>query len=172
MRRWTVVVLTALLGSVLALPAAAQWKWRDRSGHTQYSDLPPPVGTADQDILIRPSPSPNARGAVPAATAPASTASGAPLLVPKSGDPELEAKRKKAEQKTEQEAADKKKTDDAKVAAARAENCGRAQAQLRSLDSGMRLATTDAKGERVIMDDTARAAEAKRTQAVIASDCK
>ena len=170
MRRWTVVVLTAVLGSALALPAAAQWKWRDRSGHTQYSDLPPPPGTAEQDILMRPTAGTIARSTSPAA--PASAASGAPLLLPKAGDPELEAKRKKAEQKTEQDAADKKKADDAKVASSKAENCGRAQAQMRSLDSGMRMATTDAKGERIVMDDTARAAEAKRTQAVITSDCK
>ena len=170
MRRWTVVVLAALLGSALALPAAAQWKWRDRSGHTQYSDLPPPPGTAEQDILMRPTAATITRSTVPAA--PASAASGAPLLVPKSGDPELEAKRKKAEQKSEQEAADKKKAEDAKIAATKAENCSRARAQMRSIDSGMRMATTDVKGERIVMDDSARAAEAKRTQAVIASDCK
>ena len=38
----------------LPLPAEAQWKWNDKGGHIQYSDLPPPAGTPDQDILSRP----------------------------------------------------------------------------------------------------------------------
>ena len=45
----------------VVLPAEAQWKWRDKGGHVQYSDLPPPAGTPDQDILARPSPRCTAR---------------------------------------------------------------------------------------------------------------
>ena len=43
---------------------------------------------------------------------------------------------------------------------------------MRTLDSGVRIARTNEKGEREFMDDAARAAEAKRTQDIIASDCK
>src|SRR5882757_8523412 len=113
MHRWTVVVLTALLGSLLALPAAAQWKWRDPSGHIQYSDTPPPPGVAEKDILQRPGGSSNTvlRANTPVAGAlPASAAPGA--SVPKVVDSELETKRKKIEQ----DAADKRKVDDAKTA--------------------------------------------------------
>ena len=39
----------------LALPAEAQWKWKDKNGHIQYSDLPPPTGTPEKDILMQPS---------------------------------------------------------------------------------------------------------------------
>ena len=52
---WFVALLALLAASLIALPAAAQWKWRDKGGHVQYSDLPPPAGTPDQDILSRPS---------------------------------------------------------------------------------------------------------------------
>jgi hypothetical protein len=37
MPRTTLFLLAALLGSLLALPAHAQWKWRDKSGLIQYS---------------------------------------------------------------------------------------------------------------------------------------
>jgi len=167
MRRWTVVVFAALLGSALALPAQAQWKWRDRSGQTQYSDLPPPNGTPEQDILQRPSTTAAQRRAA-AASAPASSASDAARLAPKAVEPELEAKRKKAEQ----EAADKKKAEAARAAAADADNCLRAKAQLRSIESGARMARTNEKGEQEVIDDAARAAEARHTRDVIAASCK
>lgn len=166
MARWNVVVLAALLGLTFAMPASAQWKWRDKNGQTQYSDLAPPAGTPDRDILQRPGTS--TLRAAPSPAVPASAASGTPALTPKSADPELEARRNKAEQ----EAADKKKAEDAKIAAARAENCSRAQAQMRTIDSGMRMARINAKGERVFLDEAARAAETQRTREVIASECK
>jgi len=169
MARWNIVLSAALLGLTLALPAAAQWKWRDAHGQTQYSDLPPPPGIADKDILQRPGGAAAARrAAAAAAAAPASAASTAPLAAARASDPELEAKRKQAEQ----EAAAKKKAEDDKVAAARAENCTRAKAQMRTLDSGIRIARVNEKGEREIIDDTVRAAETKRSQQVIASECK
>ena len=167
MHRWTLVVLTAVLGATLALPAAAQWKWRDASGHTQYSDTPPPPSVAEKDILQRPQASmTSSRRAVPAA--PASAASDAPALAPKAADTELDTKRKQAEQ----EVADKKKAEDAKAAATRAENCVRAKAQMRTLDAGGRMTRTNEKGEREFLDDKARAQEAARNRDAIASECK
>ena len=167
MARWNIALAAALLGLTLALPAAAQWKWRDQRGQTQYSDLPPPPGIPDSAILQRPNAGNAARRAVLPA-APASAASAAPLAAVRASDPELEAKRKKAEQ----EAADKKKAEEEKVAAIRADNCSRAKAQMRTIDSGMRIARVNEKGEREILDDAARAAEAKRTRDAIASECK
>ena len=168
MARWNIVFVAALLGLALALPAAAQWKWRDAHGQTQYSDLPPPPVIPEKDILQRPGGAAAARRAAAAAAAPASAASAAPLAAVRASDPELEARRKQAEQ----EAATKKKAEDDKIAAARAENCRRAQAQMRTLDSGIRIARVNEKGEREILDDTMRAAETKRAQSAIASDCK
>lgn len=166
MHRWTALICAAVLGALLAVPAQAQWKWRDKNGQTQYSDLPPPPGIAETDILQRPNA--NQRLAPAAAAAASSGASGAPTLAPKGSDPELEAKRRKAEQ----DVAAKKKAEDEKVAIAKADNCLRAKAQLRTLDSGERIARTNDKGEREIMDDTARASEAKRTRDIISADCK
>ena len=166
MHRWTALACAAVLGALLAVPAQAQWKWRDKNGQTQYSDLPPPPGIAESDILQRPNA--NQRLAPAVAAGASGAASGAPTLAPKGSDPELEARRRKVEQ----DVAAKKKAEDEKVAIAKADNCLRAKAQLRTLDSGQRIARTNDKGEREIMDDTARAAEAKRTRDIISADCK
>jgi len=165
MHRWTALTCAAVLGALLAVPAHAQWKWRDKNGQTQYSDLPPPAGIAESDILQRPSAT---QRATPAAAAAASGAASGPALAPRGSDPALEAKRRQAEQ----EVAAKKKAEEEKVAIGKADNCLRAKAQMRTLDSGVRIARTNEKGEREFMDDAARAAEAKRTQDIIASDCK
>ena len=164
MHRWTALTCAAVLGALLAVPAQAQWKWRDKNGQTQYSDLPPPPGIADSDILQRP----NANQRLAPAAAASGAASGAPSLAPKGSDPALEAKRRQAEQ----EVAAKKKAEDEKAAIAKADNCLRAKAQVRTLDSGVRVARANEKGEREFMDDATRAAETKRAQDIVASDCK
>jgi hypothetical protein len=160
----SVVVFSMLLGATLAMPAAAQWKWRGQGGQIQYSDLPPPSGVAEQDILQRPTAQQRRLAAAPAASA----ASAPGMAAPKGVDPELEAKRKKAEQ----EQVAKNKVEDDKLAAARAENCVRAKGHMKTLDDGIRIARTNEKGEREILDDKARAQEAKRTREIIATDCK
>ncbi len=171
MPRSSLVALCVLLGATLAMPAAAQWKWRDHRGQVQYSDLPPPAGVADKDILQRPNNQPPPRAsATPAA--PAASAA-APTLPPTAKvDPELEARRKKAEQEEAAKEAEKQKAEEQRKAAARAENCKRAQAHLRSLDSGMRVARVAENGEREILDDAQRAAEAQRARAIVASECR
>ncbi|MEO8061006.1 MAG: DUF4124 domain-containing protein, partial [Burkholderiales bacterium] len=146
-----------------------QWKWRDKNG-VQYSDLPPPSGVAEADILQRPSAATRKSNA-PLAAAPASAASGAPVLAPKTVDSELEAKHKKAEEEAAAKRKADEKAEETRVAAAKADNCTRAQAQLRTLDSGVRLAQLNEKGERIVMDDTARASESKRARDMIAQNC-
>ena len=165
MRRSLVVLSVALFGATLALPVAAQWKWRGANGQMQYSDLPPPPGVAEKDILQRPG-NTALRGASLAA-APAASAASAPLLNPKAQEPELEAKRKKAEQ----EQAEKQKAEEQRITAAKADNCKRAREQMRSLESGMRMARVNEKGEREILDDKMREDEMKRARDMVASDC-
>jgi hypothetical protein len=155
---------------LLALPAQAQWKWRDAAGHVQYSDLPPPSGTPDKDILNRPAVQQRAAAAAaaPASAASAALAAASSPLAPRMEDPALEAARKKAEA----DQAAKAKADADKNAAIHAGNCARAKSEAATLDSGIRLARTNDKGEREILDDAQRAAETKRLQGVMASECK
>jgi hypothetical protein len=173
MARTFVALLAVLAASLVALPAEAQWKWRDKGGHVQYSDLPPPAGTPDNDILAKPNAALR-RAAAQQSVAPASAASAGSAAVaaasaPRSADPELEAKRKKFES----EAAAKAKAEQEKFTAAKTENCSRARAQMTTLKSGIRIAHTNAQtGEREFIDDKQRADETRRTQEVIANDCK
>ncbi len=164
MSRRTTLVLAALLGCLIALPAAAQWKWRDKTGQTQYSDLPPPAGVPERDILQRPD--------APVANRVATPASAAPVLAPKTTEPKLVAEVEAKRLKAEQEEAARRKAEAERVARAKADNCVRAKEHMRTLDSGMRMARTNANGEREVLDDAARAAEVRRTQEIVGSDCK
>src|SRR5205814_9628270 len=118
MPRLSIVLLSALIGAAVALPAAAQWKWRDKGGQIQYSDLPPPQGVSDQDILQRPTSAQRRTAAAAAVAAVPASAASAPRV-----EPELEAKRRKADE----EKAAKAKAEEEKIAATRADNCTRAR---------------------------------------------
>jgi hypothetical protein len=120
----------------------------------------------DKDIMRRPSGvrSAPAPSAAPAASAAASAAPDARPRV----DPELEARRKHAEQ---EQAAQRKRAEE-QAAAVRAENCKRAQEHLRTLDSGMRMARLNDKGEREVLDDKARAEEGNHARTVAAENCR
>jgi hypothetical protein len=173
MKRPAPVSLLFVLAGAIALagPALGQsgnWKYRDAQGRIVVSDLPPPAGVQDKDILNRPN-TPLRRAAAPAA--PASAAPATPGTAPalaQSTDPELEARRKKMldEQQTQ------KKQQDEKDSAQRADNCARAKSHLAALADGQRIARTNAQGEREILDDKGRAEEMQRARQVIASDCK
>lgn len=171
--------LVALLGAAVwlalaATPASAQWKWRDGNGQINISDLPPPRGIPERDILERPGPP----GTRPAATAPPASTAAAPADASASPakpgteaprvDPELEARRRAAEQ----EQAARQRAADAKLAAQRAENCKAARGHLAALESGQRLVRFNEKGEREFLGDDQRAAETKRAREIIASDCR
>ena len=136
----TAMTAAAAVLVLVSLPAEAQWKWKDKGGRIQYSDLPPPAGTPDQDILARPTAPRRAGAAAPAAASAASASHPAAVAAagtsaPKGVDPELEAKRKKAEG----EVAAKNKAEEDRIAAAKADNCARAQTQLRTFESGIRV---------------------------------
>lgn len=169
------ILILAIAGASFALSATAQWQWIDKDGRKVFSDRSPPSDIQEKDILKRPGGASRTAAAAPrdgtavpavaAASAPAGKAS-APKLSGK--DTQLEAKKKQAE---DAEAASKK-AEEEKVAVAKTENCGRAKRGVASFDSGVRIATTNAKGEREIMDDKTRAAETRRLQDIVAADCK
>ena len=166
----------AVAGMACVAPAVAQWKWYDKNRQVQYSDIPPPLGTPDKDIVQRPKIAENALAAATAAAASAvvagSAASSVPAVMPKTVEPELEAKRRKAEQDAAARAKADAKIAEERVAALRTENCNRARADIRTLDDGGRLARSNARGEREILDDRQRADELRRTRDLIAALCR
>jgi hypothetical protein len=163
---WLVAALCAMLGTA-APDAWAQWKWKDARGQVHISDLPPPRDIPDKDVMQRPTDSVRRAAAAAAAQASAASAPVAPAAKPKV-DPELEAR--KARQEAEQKAKDKAAED--KAGSQRADNCQRARQHLATLESGMRIARVNDKGEREILDDKGRAEEMQRARQVMASECR
>jgi hypothetical protein len=176
---------------LIAITASAQWQWIDKDGRKVFSDRAPPPEVLDKNILKRPAgrgPAAGATDIAAASTATAKTGAANPAAVPASGaaaaasapqsgasapkltgvDKDLVEKKKKAD---EAEAA-KRKTEEEKILKARIENCARAKQAKASFDSGVRIARTNDKGEREVLDDAARAAEMKRIQSIVASDCR
>ena len=163
------------------LVAHAQWQWMDKDGRRIYSDRPPPAEVPEKSILKRPGRPAMTPAAAQAAAeqsgaadsaatpgaAPSATAKGNTIKLP-SVDSDLERKKKAT---ADQEAA-RRKAEEEKFAAQRAENCTRAQADKKILASGARLARTNASGEREVFDDRIRAEEGARLQNAIDADCK
>ena len=163
-------LLLLALACTWATGAFAQWQWLDKDGRKVFSDRPPPSEVPEKNILKQPHISSRPRPAAPpvGAEANADTPVTAQATPGQGKDKQLEENKAKAEAA---EAA-KKKAEEQKIAAAKADNCKRAMNSKSSLDSGMRMARMNDKGEREVLDDAQRAAELKRVNAIIASDCK
>lgn len=158
------LALVALIGS-----AEAQWKWRDAKGNVQYSDMPPPAGTADKDVLQRPAGARSLIQVMPVG-GPASAASAprAAASAPSKAEQEAAARQK---QEKDQQAA-KQKEEERRTAEKRRENCQRAQAGMRDLQSGTRITRMNDRGERVYMDEGQIAAETARVRDIVTSECR
>lgn len=161
-------LICALAAASFAVGAAAQstWKYRDAQGRVVVSDMPPPASTQDKDILERPTAP--VRRAAPAPVPSAASGPAPAAAVAQRTDPELDARRKKAADEQQQQ----QKVQQEKEASQRAENCLRAKSHLAALSDGLRMARTNAQGEREVLDDKGRAEEMQRARQVIASDCK
>jgi hypothetical protein len=105
--------------------------------------------------------------------APAAASSSAPAAAQSGGKPASAA---------EQDAAFRKRQDDAAKAADKAaqsagdtaqkkEQCARSQEYLRSLESGQRIAVTDRNGERAFLDDEQRASETLKARQMVQQAC-
>ncbi len=159
---------TFALGFVLvcfAFPAAAQWKWKDANGKIQYSDLAPPPGTPEANILQRPAGTQLGVMVLNKDGKPVNVAASAPASAPaaKASAPS------KAEQDALAKAKEKEKADQARVDAQRRDNCAAARNNLATLESGVRMRTG---ADGAIMDDQQRADAIERAQRVITSECK
>ncbi|MCS4295426.1 hypothetical protein M2375_003669 [Comamonas sp. BIGb0152] len=186
------LLLSVAMG--IGAPALAQWQWVDKDGRKVFSDRPPGLEVPEKNIIKRPKgygslkgvqssgTGPALRDAAPApqdgdagdgaatpgqAAAPA-PASGAPAAkAPTGKDRELEAK-KAADAKTK---ADAEAAEKAKQAAAKADNCKRAQQAKSMYDTGKAVRAPNEKGEMVFQNAEQRAAEIKRTDEVIFNNC-
>jgi hypothetical protein len=161
-----------LVLSLAMLASAAQsqniWKWRDPNGTLQVSDQPPPNSVPLKDVISRPG---NQRAPVVVPDASASAPEAA-ASAPARTDAELEARKKKLQADKLAADAERKQADKARVDALKADNCKRAKAQLAMLESGVRVARPNDKGEREFLDDKARADEVSRSRSAVNDNCQ
>ena len=188
-----VVWLCAFTLSLFAsLNAQAQWQWLDQSGRKMYSDQPPPANVPESKILkgadgrpYLPAPQVAAQVKAPSykfagseatpvagkakAVAPVAAASAAAAAKPLTAEAKRAAEKKLAEEKKAEQA---RLAAERERQAAEAKECARMASGLANLNSGVRIATLDAKGERSFMDDATLAAERKRLTDMMAERCR
>jgi len=154
--------------SLSCLAAQAQWQWVDNAGRKVFSDQPPPLDVPAKNILKQPAKTASlaAAPAAPASAGATVGAAAAPQL--SADDKDLLAKKKKAAA----DALARIKEESDSLAKIKATNCEKAKANQALLDSGVRMAVTNAKGEREFLDDAARKGEAQRTRAAIDTNCQ
>src|SRR5260221_2275124 len=130
---------------------AQQFRWVDKDGRVQYGDTPPPGVKATR---LKPPPA----GGTPA---PSSAAK-------KGGEKPLSPDAAFRKRQQEREAEEKKSSQTSADAELKRQNCEAAQGSLRTIQSGQRMSTTNAQGERVYLDDAQVASELARAQQAVA----
>lgn len=184
----------ALLLLVCVQDATAQYQWKDDNGRMVYSDRPPPSNISPKSIVKAPAPpkvvekvdaKADAKGGLKTGKAEDSdpvAAAAARLAAQKAGpvgakpsipgqslaDKDLESKKKtlEAEQAAKKLASDSERENRNKAA------CDDNKASLRTLESGMRVATTNAKGDREFLADEERSRRMVQLRKDVAEFCK
>lgn len=159
-----VLVLLAAM-SLAGAALAQQYKWVDQDGKVRYGDSPPP-GVKATPLRPPPPPAspPPSSGKAGAVAKDAKAAPKGPLTP---AEQEADYRRRQIEAQKAQEKDQKA----AQEAQAKRDNCARAQEQLRLIESGQRIARTDAKGERYFLDDAQIAQEAVKGRQSVSQWC-
>ena len=139
----------------LSNASAQTYKWKDANGHTVISDTPPPLSTKLQKTQT----------VMPESTPTAPNASTTPKSV---AEKEMDFK------KRQQDVGDKadKARKEQEAAAEKKKNCESAQQAVNTLQSSRPVTTTNSKGERVAMDNSARQQELERARKIAEEACK
>jgi hypothetical protein len=152
-----------LLAVCLAFSAAAMaqaYKWVDKNGKVQYGDAPP-AGVKATPLRAAPGP---ASQPASAAKDDAKAAKKGPLTP---AEQEADYRKRQLEAEKEHE----KRAQATQDAAAKKENCARAQENLRTLEAGGRVARTDSKGERYYLEDAQIQQEAAKARQIVQQSC-
>lgn len=155
---------TALLAC--AALAQAQYMWVDEKGIKQLSDRAPPASVPLKNILKAPrgvASAANMPAEPPVLAAAAARPKGAPSLAERNAD-----YNKRAKETAERE---QKEKQEQQARADKAENCESARATRQAIDSGVRISKIEKNGERGVMSEEQRAAEATKMDKVLAG-CK
>jgi hypothetical protein len=154
-------IVLALLMSIATAAGAAQInKCIDKSGKVVGYGNDCPAGTRSDAIDIKTSPAP----------APAATPAGGAAAQPKSlAERDADFRKRQIEQQEASAKADKKSTETEQQKRA----CEQAQAYLKALQTGQRVARVDPKtGERAFLSDADYPKELAEAQRSVAANCK
>lgn len=151
-----IAVAALLLGSSLA---HAQYSWIGENGVRQFSDRPPPPLTPQHKILKAPGRVASTAAPAPQAAAPV-PAKGLKTLAER--EQEYIARTRLREEQDKKDAAEAQRRRDL------AEHCQNARDMRAQVESGMRIARFDAKGERSFIGDEERAAQLARANKMLA----
>jgi len=168
-------ILTTTFLAALAIACgvahAQGYRWVDKDGKVRYGDVPPP-GVKATPMKAPSGPASPAAGAgagggagAAAKDAAAKDAKKGPLTAAEQEQAyrERQLKAKEAKEKADQEQA---RLEQNKLA------CSSAQESLRSLERGGRIASVNAQGETVYLEDSERAVRIAQAQKVAAENCK
>jgi hypothetical protein len=134
---------------------AQLYKWVDKDGKTRYGDTPPP-GAKKSEIKAPP----------PGAPAPTAASKDGKPLTPAQQEQEFRKRQAK-----DRDVAEKSETE-RQESATKTRACEQSREALRTLQSGQRVARTDAKGERFFLDETQVAEEVARATQTVQQTCK
>src|SRR5712692_3553260 len=149
----TTLLFVCMMGVAFGV-MAQQYKWVDKDGKVQYGDTPPPG--------VKPTPlKPPSGPSQPAA--PTAKKDGEKALSPEAAFRKRQQEGKEKDEKAEKERAE---------AETKRANCDGAQVTLRQLQSGVRMSTMNAAGERVFIGDEQRAKDTERAQRAVNEWCK
>jgi len=169
--RILIATLLAAFAMTCSLAHAQGYRWVDKDGKVRYGYVPPPgVKATPMKAPPGPSTSPAAAGAGGGAgaarkDAAAKNAKKGPLTP---AEQEQAYRERQLKAKEEKEKSDK----EAAVAEQNKQACASAQESLRSLERGSRVASVNAQGETVYLEDNERAVRIAQARKVASETCK
>ena len=169
--RMSMMVLAAVLALACGLAHAQAYRWVDKDGKVRYGDFPPP-GVKATPMKAPPGPASPAPGT--GAGGGAGTASKDAAAKDAKKGPLTPAEQEQAYRERQLKAKEAKEKSDKEQAEAEQmkQACNSAQEAMRGLERGGRVATVNAQGETVFMDDNDRAAKIAQAQKTAAETCK
>ena len=154
------VALAVLLAT--ATVAAQVYKWVDKDGKVQYSDMPPPPSVSKTDPKKL---NTGANSAAPAAANTTATAAATAQKSPQDRSKDADKRRIEDAEKA------RKDEEEQKAVKQNEERCRAATRYKGDLDSGRPIVRNNDQGERTYMSDEERSTEIARTQSVMAESC-
>jgi hypothetical protein len=147
MKRLSLAVAALLVTTAVN---AQIYQWKDGSGKTVYSDMPP-VGEVNSPVKIEAGSS-NSNAASQKTTA----------------DRDMDFRKRQKESQDNSGKAQKEQA----AASDKKENCDKSRLYLQNLQSGERIGRRDEKGERYFMEDDQRQQEITKAQQAVQTNCK